>query len=250
MTVPAASRILDIIEAFARERRPMSVSALASATGIPVSSCHGLVKTLEERGYVFEVKSQGGFYLTKLLANQLSAISNYDPLPPWVAPALETIRDRSNETILFAKLVNAAALYIEVFESKQYVRYIVKVGDIRPLYASAAGKALLASLDDKTRMAIIDRIKFTKYTERTISDKQELIAHLQEWTPKGWFISREDYLEEVHAVAVPIVIGGEHYACAIAGPAHRIEENLDEHVKLIKSFGPNLINDKKLSLPR
>ncbi len=240
MTVPAASKILDIIEAFARERRPMSVSALASATGIPVSSCHGLVKTLEERGYIFELKHQRGFYPTKLLEKRVDEIAKHNPLPLWVLPALEKIRDQSNETVLFGKLVNGAVLYIEVVESKQYVRYIVQVGDIRPLYASAVGKALLAGLEESARMAIINRLKFVQYNEQTISSKQQLIDHLNEWSPKGWFMTDGDYLDGVNAVAVSIVIEGELYGCAIAGPTHRIEENLEKHVQLIKSFGPHL----------
>lgn len=240
MTVPAASRTLDLIEAFARERRPMSISALANATGIPVSSCHGLIKTLEQRGYVFELKNQGGFYPTKLLANQVADIGHYDPMPAWVLPALTALRDRSNETILFAKLVNAAALYIEVLESTQSVRFIVQVGDIRPLYASAAGKALLASLDQPSRTAIIDHLKFVRHTPSTITTRDELIAHLKKSEADGWFVSREDYIAGVNAVAISILIGGEHYACAIAGPSHRIEANLDAHVTLLKSFGPEM----------
>ena len=59
MTVPAAARTLDIFEVFARERRPLSVSGLAKATNMPLSSCHGLIKTLEARGYLVESKSQG-----------------------------------------------------------------------------------------------------------------------------------------------------------------------------------------------
>lgn len=238
MTVPAASRTLDLIEAFARERRPMTVSALANVMGLPVSSCHGLVKTLEERGYLIEMKGQGGFYFTKRLAHRAAEIGGYDPLPSWVLPALAAMQERCNETVLLAKLVNDSATYVEVMESTRSVRYIVEVGDVRPLYASAVGKALLASVPEDQRAAIVDRMKFVKHSARTITSKSALLAHLKESAAKGWFMTEAEYLDEVTAIAVPLTIGGEHYACGMAGPSNRMKASLAAHVKLIKSFGP------------
>ena len=61
MNVKTAGRTLDLFEAFARERKPLSLSQLARAIGAPVSSCFGIVRTLEARGYLYEVKARGGF---------------------------------------------------------------------------------------------------------------------------------------------------------------------------------------------
>jgi len=241
MSVPAAARTLDLIEAFARERQPMTVSKLAKVTGMPVSSCHGLVKTLQERGYLVEVAAQGGYYFTKALAHRATDIGAYDPLPSWVVPALGVIRNLCNETVLLAKLVDSVAIYVEVLESAQSVRYIAKVGDRRPLYASAAGKALLASLPEERRAAIIDNLRFVKRSSRTLASKAAVVSDLREGLDRGWFMTRGEYLDDVTAVAVPVMLGGEHFACGIAGPSHRMEGNLPAHVKRIKRFGGNSI---------
>ncbi len=236
MTVPAAARTLDLIEAFARERRPMTVSALAKATGMPVSSCHGLIKTLQDRGYLLEVAAQGGYYFTKALAHRATEIGAYDPLPSWVVPALSAIRDRCNETVLLAKLVDSVAVYVEVLESARSVRYIAKVGDRRPLYASAVGKTLLASLPEDRRAAIIDSLRYVKRSTRTLASKAAVISDLRKGLARGWFMTRGEYLEDVTAVAVPVMLGGEHFACGIAGPSSRMEGELAAHVKWINRF--------------
>lgn len=236
MTVPAAARTLDIIEAFARERRPMTVSALAKATGMPVSSCHGLVKTLQDRGYLLEVAAQGGYYFTKALAHRATDIGAYDPLPSWVVPALVAIRDRCNETVLLAKLVHSVAVYVEVLESAQSVRYIAKVGDKRPLYASAVGKALLASVPDDRRRTIIDSLRFVKRSTHTLASKSAVVSDIRKGLDRGWFMTRGEYLEDVTAVAVPFMLGGEHFACGIAGPSNRMESKTAAYVKLIERF--------------
>lgn len=124
----------------------MTVAALAKMLDLPASSCHGLVKTLEDRGYLINLKDQGGYYFTKRLEQHALRIAGYSPLPSWVMPALEEMRDKAAETTLLARLSAGNAVYVEVLESAQSVRYIAQAGDLRPLYASAAGKALLGAV--------------------------------------------------------------------------------------------------------
>lgn len=232
MTVPAAARTLDLIEAFARERRPLSISSLAKAMGVPVSSCHGLVKTLEARGFLVALPD-GGYYFTRRLLQQAQEIGGVDPLPDWVVPLLAQLRNRCNETVVLAKLVNSEASYVEVLESEQSVRFIVKTGDTRPLYASAVGKALLSLLHDGERREIIRNIKFVKRSERTLASAAALTRDLEESMARGWFMTQGEFHEDVTAIAIPMQFGSHCYACAIAGPSRRIEARFSAHVQAI-----------------
>src|SRR4030067_1173429 len=80
MNVKTAGRTLDLFEAFAREGKPCSLSQRARAIDAPVSSCFGIVRTLEARGYLYEVKARAGFYPTKLLFEHARAIAGHDTL--------------------------------------------------------------------------------------------------------------------------------------------------------------------------
>ena len=51
--VKGASRTLDLLEVFTEAQAPMSLTELAQRTGIPLSSCHALVRTLQTRGYLY-----------------------------------------------------------------------------------------------------------------------------------------------------------------------------------------------------
>ncbi|WP_454731382.1 MULTISPECIES: IclR family transcriptional regulator [Cupriavidus] len=239
MTVPAAGRTLDIIEIFARERRPMSVSTIAKATDMPLSSCHGLVKTLESRGYLMESKTQGGYYMTRLLGHLVRAIEEFDPLPGWIVPGLAEMRDQCLETVVLAKLTGDNASYVEVLESEQSIRFIVRVGDTRPLYASAVGKALLGAMPDDERDAMIDGIAFTRRGKKSITSRAALLKDLEASRARGWYMTAGEYFDDVSAVADAMRIGKEYYAVAIAGPSARIEAALDKHVKLITAFTRN-----------
>ena len=55
ISVKTAARTLDVFECFAEARRPLSLSELARAIEAPVSSCFALIRTLEDRGYLYAV---------------------------------------------------------------------------------------------------------------------------------------------------------------------------------------------------
>lgn len=233
MSVPAALRTLDLIEAFSEARRPMTISALAKRLGLPPSSCHGLVKTLEERGYLVEHETLGGYYFTKRLEEHARRIGGYEPLPAWILPALAALREKCGETVLLSKLSGTNAVYVEVLQSMQSVRYMAEVGDVRPLYASAAGKALLGCLPEGERLALVKGMKMVKRSQRTITTQKELLHDIDLSLQRGWFMTRGEYLADVCAISVPLHLSGECYAVVIAGPLNRVEPRLQQHVKLI-----------------
>ena len=236
MTVPAVSRTLDLIEAFSQVRRPMTVSALAKLLNLPPSSCHGIVKTLEERGYLVDLKKQGGYYFTKRFQMHAQLIAAYDPLPDWLHPALAVLRDAAGETVLLAKLADQRAVYLEVFESGQSVRYIAQVGDTRPLHASAAGKALLGGLSTSQRNAMILEMDLARHNDKTVGTPEELIANIEQSIARGWFLTEGEYLSEVTALAIPLMVGNELYAVVIAGPGIRLCNRLDTLSELLLDF--------------
>jgi DNA-binding IclR family transcriptional regulator len=101
-------------------------------------------------------------------------IAGFTPLPDWVLPALEKIRDEAEETTLLAKLSGVNAVYLEIFESAQSIRYIAQVDDLRPLYASAAGKSLLGAMSTEDREAVLARIPLVKRNANTIVTRTAL----------------------------------------------------------------------------
>jgi DNA-binding IclR family transcriptional regulator len=244
MTVPAVSRTLDLIEAFSQVRRPMTVSALAKLLNLPTSSCHGIVKTLEERGYLVDLKKQGGYYFTKRFQMHAQRIAAYDPLPDWLHPAMGVLRDTAGETVLLAKLADQRAVYLEVFESGQSVRYIAQVGDTRPLHASAAGKALLGGLPPDQRNAMIQEMDLARHNEKTLGSADELRANIEQGIARGWFLTEGEYLSEVTALAVPLMVGNELYAVVIAGPGIRLGNRLNTLSELLLDFKASAQRDR------
>jgi DNA-binding IclR family transcriptional regulator len=233
MNVKTAGRTLDLFEAFAREQKPLSLSQLARAIDMPVSSCFGIVRTLEARGYLYEVKARGGFYPTKLLFEHARAIASHDPLVERFVPLLEKLRDLAGETVIMSKRLDTQAIYLEILESQHSIRYSPQIGELKPLHASASGKALLGGMTPQSRNELLARMKLVKVTPHTITTRTALEADLEQGRTRGWYLTRGENIADLMAIAVPVSVNGETYSIALAGPMNRMQGEAKRHAKLL-----------------
>jgi IclR family acetate operon transcriptional repressor len=240
MNVKTAGRTLDLFEAFARAAKPLSLSQLARAIGAPVSSCFGIVRTLEARGYLYEVRARGGFYPTKLLYEHARVIASHDPLAERFVPLLEKLREQTGETVLVSKRLERQAVYLVVLESPHSIRYSPKVGEFRPLHASASGKALLGSLAPAVRSELLAGMKLPRVTARTITSRAALEADLARGRARGWYVTRGETVADLMAVAVPVEVNGETYSVTLAGPAQRMGGALKRQATLLTALRATL----------
>ena len=82
---------------------------------------------------------------------------------------------------------------------------------------------------------VMRRFKFIKRNGRTITTKADLLSDLATSQARGWYCTRGEYLEEVSAVSVPLTLGGERYACGIAGPSVRMEASIGHYAAALVS---------------
>ena len=128
--VKTALRVIEIIEVFARETKPLSLSELARHLDAPVSSCLALLRTLASLGYVYEAGRRQGYYPTGRLLAMAQRISKADPILEKVLPSLEELRDTTSETVVFAKLdlMNNRVVYLDVLASPHPISYVAVAG--------------------------------------------------------------------------------------------------------------------------
>lgn len=227
--VKTATRTLDVFEAFAAAKRPLTLSELARAIGAPVASCFGIVRTLERRGYLYGTRPRGGLYPTKRLLEQARVIAAHDPLPARLLAALASLRDRTGETVLLGKRLDDRAVYLDVLEGPQTVRYTARIGDLKPLHSSAVGKALLGAMDEDECRRLVHRLDLARVTPATITGRRALLAELAAGWARGWFVTRGENVPDVVAVATSVAVNDTVLAIAVAGPMHRMAPRVDRH---------------------
>lgn len=231
VSVKSAERTLQMFEAFAQACEPLPLSELARRMAIPVSACHGLVKTLTARGYLYELGPRRGYYPTLRWLEKARLIAAHDPIAERVTPLLERLCDETGETVLLGRQLGESVIYLVVIESRNSIRYSARVGDLKPMHSSSAGKTLLAAMPRQERDALLGGARLARFTPNTITSRAALEKELAEGQARGWYATRGENVADVHAVAAQVRLAGQVHAVVIAGPGQRVDAALEAHVR-------------------
>lgn len=220
--VKTAARTLDLFEVFAEARAPLNLTEVARRIRAPISSCHALLRTLQLKGYIYELGPRGPVYPTRRLLDIATLIASYDPILDRLAPMLEELRDATGETVILGRRQGDHIVYMNVFEGLQTIRYMARPGDTKPLHSSAIGKAILGSLPPQELEAVLGRIELTRVTPGTITDREALSRALSFGARQGYHVTRGENVAEVMGMAIAYRVENEVFGIALAGPNERM----------------------------
>lgn len=233
VAVTAVERVLDIFETFQKVQKPLSLTDLAEITSIPKSSCHAIVGTLTARGYLYSLTRPRALYPTRRFLDIAREIHEKDPFMERVTPLMERLRDASRETVILGKRQGDAVIYLQVMESPHPIRYSAKPGEFKPLHSSSIGKALLGSLKEPEMRAQIAKQPLPAITGSTLTEPEALVHDILESRRRGYFVTRGENVPDVWAVSAFLSVNSETLAVSIAGPQHRMENNILECAQLL-----------------
>jgi DNA-binding IclR family transcriptional regulator len=105
---------------------------------------------------------------------------------------------------------------------------VMHAGDRAPLYATSAGKAILATWPTDEIEAYLSRVSFAAITPSTHRSSASLREELGEVRERGWAISREEYTQGVIGVARPLLTPqwAGQAAVSVAIPVARFSETV------------------------
>lgn len=221
MHVKQAANVLELLEFFARERRPATLAEISDALGWPRSSTFNLVTTLADQGFVYEPYQRRGYYPSPRWLALAQTIAAAEPLPEAVHLMAAEVARASGETTLVGAPAGTAVSFVHVIESAQPVRYFAQVGDRVPLQASSVGRALLAQYPQDERKAIYRKLSFEAFSPTTPLSVAAIEAELADAAARGYHQSNAEYLPDLAGVACPLPSAQRRLALVVAGPVSR-----------------------------
>jgi|SRR5690625_1245815 len=229
MNVKTAERTLHIFEAFATLGKPLTLSELAEHIDVPVSSCFGLLRTLENQGYLYALSRRRGFYPTRRLYKVAHQIARHDVITDAVQTALQELCEYSGETIVLSKQQEDRIIYIDVYDSPNSIRYNTKIGYTRELHCSSAGKAFLGTLTDEELEQTVSLLTLSRYTDQTLISPEALVENVRQYRDdKGWYANDGESVSDLVGIAVTLELEGLDYAVSVAGPMYRLQPRINE----------------------
>lgn len=226
----SAVRVMDILYMLSNASGRVSLAELSEGLDLPKTSVFSLLRALDKGGYV--VQAQGGYELGPEAFKLGTAMAQRRAFPAFLKPTLESVAKRSGETVILGVLdkTGLGAEYADVIESASPLRYSVKVGEIRPLYATTTGKIFLAHFSPKRLAEYISSVKRVPYTAKTLTRKSELLADLEEIRRTGCASNIDGMVEGTTSFGAAVYEnqGKLVAALVISGPQSRMASRIDE----------------------
>jgi len=233
MLVRQAANALLILEYFADRLKPATAAEISEDLGWPRSSTFKLIGTLVAKGFLYEPHPRSGYYPSPRWLDLSERVMRADPLP---APLHQLVRDlarATGETTLIAAPAGDQAIFLDVQESHQPVRYHTRIGEHVPIHASSAGRALLAQMSPEERRTLYRKVTFEQFSPTTPMDAERVEAELVAAQTRGFHQSNAEYTPDLAGVALPLPFGGRRRAIVVVGPVSRCLERRSQIAMII-----------------
>ncbi|MFH0966031.1 MAG: IclR family transcriptional regulator [Planctomycetota bacterium] len=202
--IQALERGLEILDALSENRTPMRCRAIASRLHVDASTAHRLLSTLVHRGYV-EKDAQSKMYTLGVKPVKLARVllSRMD-VRSAARPHLEALAQETGECLHLAVAQGSQAVFVDRVSAVHRLTANTEVGEAEPLYCTAVGKALVATLPGDELRGLVPR-RLRKYTPNTHSTARTVLADLAQSRQRGWTLDDEEYQRGIRCVATWIL---------------------------------------------
>jgi DNA-binding IclR family transcriptional regulator len=237
-TLQSVGRAITILKALGDAASDMGVTDLSQRLGLPKSTVHRLLTTLEQEELVEQDPSTEKYRLGVGLVRLAEPVLIRMDLQQVAQPHLRALAEACQETVNLSILTgDDKVINIASFPSPRLVRNVGWIGREMPPHSVSSGKALLAHLP-KQRVERILAAELPRFTARTITDPTRLTEDLAQVRQRGYAVAREELEEGLSAVAAPIVDHEGHVIAVISvsGPSFRLtEERLEELAEMTRT---------------
>ncbi len=191
---PVTKKVLKVLEFLGNEDTPLGVSQIANALSMNKSTLFGILKALEEEGYV--IKDQGE---KKYAAGEgLLRLSRLAFRPPDMAalarPFLRKLAKVADETAILGIREDDFIKVVAVVEAHKAIRISSREGVKLPLVAGAFGKAFLSAVSEGELLELLEETGLPRFTENSNQQMGLFLQELRRARQLGYAADLEEYV--------------------------------------------------------
>ncbi len=217
------TRVLQLLQLLADQPLGMALAPLCVSMNAPKTSVLSLLRGLTAHGYL--QRSDAVYRLGPESFSLGASLVSASSLDVVAMPFLREAVARSGETASIAKINRDAGqlIYSPIIESTRTIRYAVPAGTTRPLFASSAGRVLLAFQDEAWRGEYLQSTDLRAMTPRSVTDRKQLTRIIEQVRETGVAVTIGEVTPEVAGFSAPIFEPGGRVNAAliIAAPIER-----------------------------
>jgi len=212
-------RAFRLLWAFRSPPTELTLTDLATRTGLPRSTAHRLIGQLVEQGAL--ERSPGGWRLGVRLFELGHIVPRQQHLRDVALAYMEDLYEATRETVQLAVLDDGEVLYVEIISGHRKVSTPSRRGGRMPAHCTALGKTLLAFSPDVGADWLTHHTPLQRRTSRTLIDPDRLRRELHDVRRSRLAYDREEASPGLTCVAAPILAanGSARAALSVSMPA-------------------------------
>jgi len=200
--VQSLARGLDVIRAFDAARPRMTLSEVATQTGLSRAAARRFLLTLVELGYV---RSDGrDFSLTPQVLRLGTAFLSGLGLPDLAQPHLQRLSARVGESSSVAVLDGHKIVYVARVATRSIMSVGITVGTRFPAHATSMGRVLLAALPPAELDAFLASADLSGSDGRPSTDAVRVRETVGQVAAQGWASTDQELAPGLRSVAAPV----------------------------------------------
>lgn len=240
--VQTLERALNVLEELSTSHASLGVTQIAKRLGLGKSTVHRILQTLCWHGYV--TREQENYRLGLRILDLANTLLNDLDIRKTAEAILQNTATLLGEATHLVLLDEGEVVYIDTKESShKTINMSSKVGRRAPVHVTAAGKAMLAFLQEAEARQILIEKGLSKMTERSITDLEALMTQLREIRSTRIAYDFEENEIGIYCIGTPVldytgkVVGG----ISVSGPVNRMnDKGLDYLASVVKKTGEEL----------
>lgn len=216
--IQSVVRSFSILEYLASSSEPQLLKTIATACDLPSPTAHRLLNNLCKMGYV-ENLGIGQYKLTYKLFEISSQSIHQTSLISIAKPHLDALSKQLRQSVHLVVRDNTDVVYVyKVTNSVGSVQMASRIGMHLPMYRTAVGKALLATLPDDEIIQIFEESVEPAVTRKTITTQQQLMEAIKRIRKDAYAVDDEENEEGVMCFATTIGRKGDdiQYAFSVS----------------------------------
>lgn len=200
--VNSLARGLEVLRAFNRTGRKMTLSQVAAETGNTRAGARRILLTLVHEGYavtdgkLFDLTPQ----VLELGYSILSSKGVWDIARPFIAHLSDEVR----ESVSAAILDRFDVVYVGGAQYHHVITVGISVGARYPAHCTANGRVLLAMRPEEEWDALLAEVELKRLTEYTVTRKADFKRVLRQVRDQGWSLVDQELEIGLMSIAVPV----------------------------------------------
>ncbi|MFI0906976.1 IclR family transcriptional regulator [Streptomyces sioyaensis] len=201
-TIQSLERAAAMLRLLAGGDRRLGLSDISSSLGLAKGTAHGILRTLQQEGFVEQEAASGRYQLGAELLRLGNSYLDVHELRARALVWTDDLARSSGEAVYLGVLHQQGVLVVHHVFRPDDSRQVLEVGAMHPLHSTALGKVLCA-YDPVAHSEVVEAER-EAITPRTVTGLGDIEGLLDLTRARGWAADVEETWDGVASVAAPI----------------------------------------------